>query len=109
MLALSVKVRVKPEERERFLKAIEVDAVGSEKDEPGCLRFNVLQDQRVQDVYYFFEVYPERGCVGGASGRTTLRRLRAATNTLDGPPEATHCDTLFPAAAGYWDKRGSLS
>ena len=27
MLALWVKVRVKPEERERFLKAIEVDAV----------------------------------------------------------------------------------
>ena len=34
---------------------------------------------------------------------------RAATDTLDGPPEATRCDTLFPAAAGYWDKRGSLS
>jgi quinol monooxygenase YgiN len=44
MLALWVKVRVKPEERERFLKAIEVDALGSEHDEPGCLRFNVLRD-----------------------------------------------------------------
>ena len=28
MLAMWVKVRVKPEERERFLKAIEVDALG---------------------------------------------------------------------------------
>ena len=37
MLALWVKVRVKPEGRERFLKAIEVDALGSERDEPGCL------------------------------------------------------------------------
>ena len=45
MLTLWVKVRVKPAERERFLKAIEVDALGSERDEPGCLRFNVLQDQ----------------------------------------------------------------
>jgi autoinducer 2-degrading protein len=44
MLAMWVKVRVKPGERERFLKAIEVDALGSERDEPGCMRFNVLQD-----------------------------------------------------------------
>jgi quinol monooxygenase YgiN len=42
MLAMWVKVRVKPEARERFRKAIEVDADGSERDEPGCLRFNVL-------------------------------------------------------------------
>ena len=42
MIALWVKVRVKPEGRERFLKAIEVDALGSEGDEPGCMRFNVL-------------------------------------------------------------------
>ena len=45
MLAMWVKVRVKPEARERFLKAIEVDTLGSEGDEPGCMRFNVLQDE----------------------------------------------------------------
>src|SRR5438034_1093404 len=44
MLAIWVKVRIKPGERQRFLKAIEVDALGSERDEPGCLRFNVLKD-----------------------------------------------------------------
>ena len=38
MLAMWVKVRVKPEERERFLKAIEVDALGSERDEAGCMQ-----------------------------------------------------------------------
>ncbi len=43
MLAIWVKVRVKPKDAQRFLQAIEVDALGSERDEPGCLRFNVLQ------------------------------------------------------------------
>ena len=107
MLALWVKVRVKPEERGRFLKAIEVDAVGSEKDEPGCLRFNVLQDQRDQDVYYFFEVYRDEAALEAHRAAPHYAVWRAATDTLDGPPEATRCDTLFPAAAGYWDKRGS--
>ena len=49
MLAIWVKVRVKPDQRKRFLEAIEVDALGSEKDEPGCLRFNVLQDDMLRD------------------------------------------------------------
>ena len=31
MLAMWVKVRVKPELRQRFLEAIEVDALGSER------------------------------------------------------------------------------
>ena len=56
MLAMWVKVRVKPDARERFLKAIEVDALGSEGDEPGCMRFNVLHDQQDPNVYYFYEV-----------------------------------------------------
>ena len=51
MLAMWVKVRVKPELRQKFLQAIEVDALGSERDEPGCLRFNVLQDQKDPNVY----------------------------------------------------------
>ena len=50
MLAIWVKVLVKPYERGRFLKAIEADALGSERDEPGCMRFNVLQDAEDQNV-----------------------------------------------------------
>ena len=63
MLALWVKVRVKHGERERFLKAIEVDALGSERDEPGCMRFNVLQDEQDENVYYFFEVYKDEAAL----------------------------------------------
>jgi quinol monooxygenase YgiN len=63
MLAMWVRVRVKPEGRERFLKAIEVDAEGSERDEPGCSRFNVLQDEQDQNVYYFFEVYRDEAAL----------------------------------------------
>ena len=53
MIAVWVKVRIKPDQRQRFLDAIEVDALGSEKDEPGCLRFNVLQDNGDLNTYHF--------------------------------------------------------
>ena len=49
--------------RQRFLDAIEVDALGSERDEPGCVRFNVLQDADDESVYYFYEVYIDDAAV----------------------------------------------
>jgi len=104
VLAMWVKVRVKPGERERFLKAIEVDALGSERDEPGCMRFNVLQDTQNQNVYYFYEVYRDEAALEAHRAAPHYAVWRAAADTLDGTPEATRCQTVFPAAAGYWER-----
>jgi autoinducer 2-degrading protein len=109
MLALWVKVRIKAGERERFLKAIEVDALGSERDEPGCLRFNVLQDKEEPNVYYFFEVYRNEGALEAHRAAPHYAVWRAASDTLDGPPQATRCDTVFPAAVEYWEHKGGVS
>jgi quinol monooxygenase YgiN len=105
MLAMWVKVRVKPGERERFLKAIEVDALGSERDEPGCMSFNVLQDAQDQNVYYFYEVYRDEAALEAHRATPHYSVWRAAADTLDGTPEATRCQTVLPAAAGYWEQK----
>ena len=105
MLAMWVKVRVKPELRQRFLEAIEMDALGSERDEPGCLRFNVLQDQGDENVYYFFEVYRDEAALEAHRAMPHYAIWRAAADTLEGPAELTRCRTIFPAAGAYWDKR----
>ena len=107
MLAMWVKVRVKPGERERFLKAIEVDALGSERDEPGCMRFNVLQDGQDQNIYYFYEVYRDAAALEAHRAAPHYAVWRAAADTLDGAPEATRCLSVFPAAAGYWERKSS--
>lgn len=107
MLAMWVKVRVKPDARERFLKAIEVDALGSERDEPGCLRFNVLQDGQDQNVYYFFEVYRDEAALEAHRAAPHYAVWRAAADTLDGAPEALRSRPVFPAAAGYWERKSS--
>jgi (4S)-4-hydroxy-5-phosphonooxypentane-2,3-dione isomerase len=107
MLALWVKVRVKPEGRERFLKAIEVDAVGSERDEAGCMRFNVLQDDEDHNVYYFYEVYRDEAALEAHRAAPHYAVWRAAADTLDGAPQATRCQTVFPAAPGYWERKSA--
>ena len=107
MLAMWVKVRVKPEGRDKFLKAIEVDALGSERDEPGCCRFNVLQDQRDPNVYYFYEVYRDEAALEAHRAAPHYAVWRAAADTLDGPAEATRCATVFPSAADYWTRKNT--
>ena len=107
MLAMWVTVRVNAAERERFLQAIEADAIGSERYEPGCLRFNVLRDQQDPNIYYFFEVYRDEATLEAHSAAPHYAVCRAAADTLDGPAQATCCDPVFPAAAEYWEKRRS--
>jgi autoinducer 2-degrading protein len=103
MLAIWVKVRIKPEGRQKFLRAIEVDALGSERDEPGCFRFNVLQDEADPNVYYFYEVYADQAALEAHRGMPHYEVWRGAADTLDGPTEALRCRPVFPAARGYWD------
>jgi quinol monooxygenase YgiN len=105
MIALWVKARVKPEQRQRFLDAIQADAAGSERDEPGCLRFNVLQDEKDADVYYFYEVYRDEAALEAHRQTPHYAVWRGALDTLHGAPEVLRCRTVFPAEAGYWTKR----
>ncbi len=104
MIAKWIKVRVKPELRQRFLDAIEVDAVGSERDEPGCVRFNVLQDDADENVYYFYEVYRDQAAVEAHRAAPHYAVWKAAADTLDGPTERIECSSVFPADEAYWTR-----
>jgi quinol monooxygenase YgiN len=105
MLVNLVKVRIKPQQRQRFLQAIEHDALASERDEPGCLRFNVLQDKTDADVYYFYEVYLDEAALEAHRATPHFEVWRTASaEVLDGQPERTLCETVFPAAQAYWSK-----
>ncbi len=107
MIAMWVKVRVRPEARQRFLDAIEVDALGSERDEPGCLRFNVLQDAQDANVYYFYELYKDDAALDAhraAPHYAVWRAFADAPGNLDAPTEITRSNTVFPAARAYWGK-----
>ena len=89
MLAIWVKVKVKPDQKKRFLEAIEVDALGSERDEPGCLRFNVLQDEQDENTYYFYEVYKDQAALEAhraAPHYAVWRRRRLAGRADSGDP-----------------------
>jgi autoinducer 2-degrading protein len=104
MIAKWIKVRIKPEKRQKFLDAIEVDALGSEGNEPGCVRFNVLQDDTDENVYYFYEVYLDEAAVAAHRAAPHYAVWQSAADTLDGPLERTECKSVFPADPAYWTR-----
>ena len=53
------EVHVKPEMLEQFLELATYNATHSHQDEPGCLRFDLLQDATDPNTFYYYEVYKD--------------------------------------------------
>jgi (4S)-4-hydroxy-5-phosphonooxypentane-2,3-dione isomerase len=97
MFVLLVKVKVKPEKRQQFLEVIEDDAICSVRDEPGCVRFDVLQDNADPDTYYFHEVYKDEAALQAHTQTPHLARWRkAAEEVLAEPSQVTRTTSVFP-------------
>ena len=91
MYVLIVSARVKPEQRGRFLEAIEANAVSSVNDEPGCLRFDVVRDNDDPDHYLLYEVYRDDEAFRAHRDTDHFARWReAADGCLSEPLDATH-------------------
>ena len=86
-----------------------MDAIGSERDEPGCLRFKALRGHQDPNVYYFFEVYRDKAALEAYRAAPHYAVWRGAADTLDGPAQATRCEPVCPAAAEDREKRRSLA
>ncbi len=59
MICMLVEVHIKPSALAEFQEVIKYDAMHSEGDEPGCLRFDVLRDGSDPLKFYFYEVYKD--------------------------------------------------
>jgi (4S)-4-hydroxy-5-phosphonooxypentane-2,3-dione isomerase len=60
MVFVFAKVVAQPEFRSRVVDALIEDGEGSLRDEPGTLRFDVLEDGSDPSVIYFYEAYRDQ-------------------------------------------------
>jgi autoinducer 2-degrading protein len=98
MYALVVSLQVKPDRREQFLKAAEDDSTCSVRDEPGCLRFDVLEDRADANHFYFYEVYKDDEAFKAHATMPHYARWRAAAEEcLAGPATRSDTNLLFPS------------
>jgi autoinducer 2-degrading protein len=97
MYALIVSLKVKPDLRDKFLAAAEDDSTTSVRDEPGCLRFDVLQDQADQNHFFFYEVYRDEAAFEAHGKAPHFARWRAAAAEVLAEPAGRHtCNLLYP-------------
>jgi autoinducer 2-degrading protein len=98
MVILHVTVQVKPEHVSEFLDVVRYDAEHSEKDEPGCLRFDVIQDRDDTNRFYFYEVYRDEAALE-AHRQTPHFKLYAekVQPWLVTPPERRFGKNLIPS------------
>lgn len=102
MLAIIVSVRVKVECRDEFLAGIG-EASGYFRAEPGCLRFDVVQDLADPNHFIFYEVFRGEADLEAHRQSPHLARWAAKRDSglLEGPMEAIRCRSLFPADAEW--------
>mmetsp|Transcript_4296 Transcript_4296/g.9566 ORF Transcript_4296/g.9566 Transcript_4296/m.9566 type:complete len:100 (+) Transcript_4296:206-505(+) len=62
VVSLVVEVNVKEDRRDEFLQLIEKDAVAS-RNEPGCLRFDVIETADDPNKFIFYELYSDEDAV----------------------------------------------
>jgi quinol monooxygenase YgiN len=102
MVILHVSIQVKPEHVTEFLEIVRYDAEHSEKDEPGCLRFDVIQDRDDANRFYFYEVYRDEAALA-AHRETPHFKLYAekVQPWLVTTPERRFGKNLIPADSAW--------
>jgi len=98
MFALIVSLRIKPEKRERFLQAAEENSTASVRDERGCLRFDVVEDQAEPTHFFYYEVYRDESAFDAHKQTPHYARWRQAATecVVEGGQQNTRCTVLFP-------------
>jgi quinol monooxygenase YgiN len=72
-------IQVKKGFKDRFVEEIVADARGSTTNEPGCLRFDVVQDPNDPDRVWLYEVYRDEAAFQAHTQTPHFIRWRDAT------------------------------
>jgi autoinducer 2-degrading protein len=98
MIVLMVNISIKPEHKEECMEAMMGDAIGSNRDEPGCLRFDVLQDSEDPNLIHLYEVYKDEAALEAHRQAPHYVKWRSAVlDWWEGPPTRSTSTNVFPA------------
>ena len=102
MVILQVTVQVKPEYVARYLEQIHYDAEHSEKDEPGCLRFDVIQDRDDPNRFHYYEVYRDEAALEAHRQTPHFKAYSEAVQPwLVAAPERRFGKNVIPSDAAW--------
>ncbi len=104
MYVVIVPIQIEQGHREEFLEALMVDAKGANEDEPGCLRFDAVEDADDDHRIWLYEVYKDDEAVSGHWAGTSFQVFRAAAEEwrVEGiKGSARGSKNIYPTAAAW--------
>lgn len=110
MISIFVTIQIKPGFRDAFVKAVWDDALGSVRDEPGCFRFDVLQDDSDPNRIHLYEVYRDQAALEAHRKAPHYLKWRATVKDwFDGDPKRISTTTVFPPDATWQKQKPTLT
>ena len=79
MYVIIAPIQIKEGCKDQFMEAIIEDAKGSVNDEPGCLRFDVIQDAGDENRIWLYEVYRDEAAFQAHTQAPHFIKFRDAT------------------------------
>lgn len=109
MIGLIVAIKIKPGHKEAFMESMYGDARGSNNDEPGCLRFDVLQDTEDPNRIFLYEIYRDEAAVEAHRAAPHYTKWRETVKDwFDGEVERHVATPIYPQDSD-WKKRDRVA
>lgn len=104
MYILMVRLKVKQAAINDFITASIADGTGSVLNEPGCHRFDIIQDETDPTLFAFNEVYSDEAAFKHHGTTPHFAQWDATVKPLlDGPVEVSFCRPVFPQGDASWE------
>jgi len=101
MIILVMELHIKAERREAFVAMIR-DVAKLSEDEPGCSRFDVVQDEADPNHFFFYDIYRDKASAEAHKDTPQFRRYVDETRDIHAkPPVVTWCGPIYPDAARW--------
>jgi autoinducer 2-degrading protein len=83
---LIVRIQIQPERKADFIREMLGDSKGSRNDEPGCLRFDVIQDEANPNQIFLYEVYKDKAAFDYHTQQPHMTKWRDAVKSWYAEP-----------------------
>ena len=109
MISIFVTIQIKPGFADQFREASLGDSQGSVRDEPGCFRFDILQDDSDTDRFHLYEVYADQAAIDAHREAPHYKKWRETVQDwFDGEPQRVSMTTVFPSDDGWRKQKPTL-
>ena len=109
MISIFVTIQIRDGFSDQFKEASFGDSQGSVRDEPGCFRFDILQNSEDPNPFHLYEVYEDELALEAHREAPHYKKWRSRVEDwFEGDISRALMTTIFPSDKGWRDQKPHL-